>query len=67
MKCHYTPEKYVIWSQMSIEAQMGRFKIWRLRYGLGFAWVCFLQMLLHIVGKLVVNSTESDYSEKGTV
>lgn len=39
MKCHYTPEKHVILSQMSTEGQLGDFKIWGLGFGLSFARV----------------------------
>lgn len=39
MKCHYIPEKHIILSQMSREAQMGNFKNWGLGFGLSFAWV----------------------------
>lgn len=65
MKCHYTPEKHVILFQMSVEPQLGDFKIWGLGFGLGFAWGFSSFFLNFIVYCWKTHGRQ--YRERGTV
>lgn len=44
MKYHYIPEKHIILSQMSIEAQLGDFNICRARNGLELCLGCLFSL-----------------------